>query len=428
MNDPRTTGSVQRSGRGAGASRPGCRLLTYRAAVGPAYHANMVLSWRSPSARLVDVALFAAVTTVLSIVVSADQAGVRPPDALAYLWSVGLGALMLIRRSMPRLVLALTTLGFVAYYAAGYPAIGVAVPISAALFSAAEAGHGRAALGTGAAVLVGSTSFRLVSGQSASFVLGYELASHAALITAVIALGSSVRMRRNLLLRTEQVVRLVSRQSTMDAAALTRDRQIVLARELHDSIGHSLAVASLFTDVAREASDDYRATALDRVKVAVGEAMTQLRSTVTILRSAEDGKAAQPALCELHRVLDAPVAAGYDVDAIVEDVAASPDVEACVYRLVQEAVTNTMRHSNATRLTVAVRGAPGAVTVSVHDNGSGARPPRNPRGQGLRGMRERATELGGTLDVDAGPAGWRIHARLPTGPRAEDHRDQTAYR
>jgi signal transduction histidine kinase len=388
----------------------------------------MVLSWRSPSARLVDVALFVAVTAVLSVVVSADQAGARSPDALAYLWAVGLGALMLIRRTMPRLVLAVTTLGFVAYYVAGYPAIGVAVPISAALFSAAEAGHGRAALATGAAVLVGSTVFRLASGQSASFVLGYELASHAALITAVIALGYSVRTRRNLQRRTEQVVRLVTRQTAMDAAAHAHDQQIALARELHDSIGHSLAVASLFTDVAREASGGSRATALDRVKVAVGDAMTQLRSTVTLLRSAEGKVATQPTLRELHRVLEAPVAAGYDVNATVEDVAASPDVEACVYRMVQEAVTNTMRHSNATRLTIAVRGAAGAVTVSVHDNGSGARPPRNTRGQGLRGMRERAAELGGTLDVDAGSGGWRIHARLPTRLPAEENSDPAAHR
>jgi signal transduction histidine kinase len=87
-----------------------------------------------------------------------------------------------------------------------------------------------------------------------------------------------------------------------------------------------------------------------------------------------------------------------------------------------------MRHSNATRLTVAVRGAAGAVTVSVHDNGSGARPPRTSRGQGLRGMRERAAELGGTLDVDAGSGGWRIHARLPTRLPAEENSDQAAHR
>ena len=70
---------------------------------------------------MVDLALFAGVTTVLSIVVSADQAGSRSPDLLAYLWAVGLGALMLVRRTMPRVVLALTPFGFFSYYAAGFP-------------------------------------------------------------------------------------------------------------------------------------------------------------------------------------------------------------------------------------------------------------------------------------------------------------------
>jgi signal transduction histidine kinase len=366
---------------------------------------------------MVDAALFAGVTAVLSVVVSADQAGSRSPGVLAYLWAVGLGALMLIRRSMPRLVLALTALGYFTYYVAGFPAIGVALPISAALFSAAEAGYLRASVLTGAIVLAASTAFRVAVGQSASFVLGYELASHVALIAAVIAFGYSVRSRRILQRRTEQVVRLVTRQTAMDAAAHARDKQLLLARELHDSMGHSLSVASLFADVAREADDAGRATALDRVKSGVSEAMAQLRSTVTVLRSTGGGPPADATLDDLRRLLDGPASAGYDVTLNCAGVSASPAVETCAYRVVQESVTNTMRHSNATRIDVAVRDGDDAIEVTVHDNGTGTRLPRFGPGHGVRGMRERVEALGGSLTIHTGPGGWRVQATLPAKER-----------
>ncbi len=363
---------------------------------------------------MADLALFAGVTTVLSIVVSADQAGSRSPDLLAYLWAVGLGALMLVRRTMPRVVLVLTAFGFFSYYAAGFPAVGVALPVSAALFSATEAGHLRASVLTGVVVLAASSSFRVATGQPASYVLGYELLGHAALIAAVIALGYSVRARRDLARRTEQVVRLVSRQTALDAAAHARDKQLTLARELHDSMGHSLSVASLFADVAREADEAGRATALHRVKSAVSEAMAQLRSTVTLLRSADADPLVDPSFEDLRRLFDGPASAGYDVTiAIDDDVVAGAAVQACVYRLIQESVTNTMRHSDATRIEARVRRRDDLVEVGIHDNGSGTRVPRFTPGHGIRGMRERVARLGGSFDVTAGPDGWQVHATLP---------------
>lgn len=369
---------------------------------------------------MIDAALFVGVTVVLSIVVSANQAGSRSPDVLAYLWAFGLGALMLVRRAMPRVVLVLTALGFFTYYIAGFPAVGVALPISAALFSATEAGYLRASVLTGVVVLAASTSFRLASGQSASFVLGYELASHAALIAAVVALGYSVRARRGLQRRTDQVIRLVGKQTAMDAAADARETQLMLARELHDSMGHSLSVASLFADVAREADGDRRGPALDRVKMAVSEAMTQLRSTVALLRSTDDDALVNPTFADLHRLLDGPARAGYEVTLKVDDdIAASPEIQACVYRVIQESVTNTMRHSNATRIEATVHCGGGSVEVAIRDNGSGTRVPRHAPGHGVRGMRERVTNLGGSFDVQAGPGGWQVRAVLPTGAREQ---------
>ncbi|HEY0000374.1 MAG TPA: sensor histidine kinase, partial [Actinoplanes sp.] len=103
--------------------------------------------------RRADLVLAAGVAATLALVVSAGQGGRSGTDGGAYLWAGALGALMFWRRSFPRAVLALTVFGLFAYYAAGYPAIGVAVPVAAALFSAAEAGRRRAAVCAATSVL-----------------------------------------------------------------------------------------------------------------------------------------------------------------------------------------------------------------------------------------------------------------------------------
>jgi signal transduction histidine kinase len=96
-----------------------------------------------------------------------------------------------------------------------------------------------------------------------------------------------------------------------------------------------------------------------------------------------------------------------------DEVVASPEVQACVYRIIQESVTNTMRHSNATRIEARVQCGIESVEVDIQDNGSGTRLPRFTPGNGVRGMRERVAKLGGSFNVDAGPRGWRVHATLP---------------
>jgi signal transduction histidine kinase len=100
-----------------------------------------------------------------------------------------------------------------------------------------------------------------------------------------------------------------------------------------------------------------------------------------------------------------------------DDVVADAEVQACVYRLIQESVTNTMRHSDATRIEAWVRSRDDLVEVDIRDNGSGTRVPRFSAGHGISGMRERVAGLGGSVDVDAGPGGWQVHATLPAKAR-----------
>lgn len=381
-----------------------------------AYADEMIVpSWlRNP--RVVDVGLFCAVTVTLSVVISADLAADRPLNGYAYLWAVGLGALMLVRRQAPVAVLWLTGLGYFTYYSLGFPAIGVAVPIAAALFSAAEAGRLRAAVLAGAVVLAFSSGYRVVVGQSVVLVLGYELAAHLALILSVIALGHSVRVHREWVARGRHLTRLMDRQVVMEAERQLREERLALARELHDSIGHSLSVASLYTDVAREGHGrgDLQ-PALDLVRRAVSESMSQLRSTVSLLRSDPDRVAGGQSLSDLGPVLNALRCAGYDVQVDVdEDALPLPhDVEAAAFRIVQEAVTNTLKHSDASHVRVLLRSAGDEVHLSVRDNGTGGRIPTRGGGVGLASMRERAEDLGGSFTVAAHDDGWLVDTRLP---------------
>lgn len=374
-------------------------------------------------ARRADLLLCLVVVIALAVVVSSDQGRGGHVNPVAYLWAVGLGGLMLIRRSHPRLVLALTVLGFVSYHAVGFPSIGVAVPVAASLYSATEMGHVRAAVVAGLFALGVSTTYRVLAGQDPAFVLGYELVYHFALIAAVILLGHSVRNARRLRRRTDQVTRLLERQRAMDADARVQQDRFHLARELHDSIGHSLSIASLYTDIAREAGSDQtrREEALVLARSSIVESLAHLRRTVKVLRepgrdAGEDG----PRVADLPSLLDGPAAAGYRVEVDVEhgvrESGAPPDVEAVAFRVVQEAVTNTLRHSNGTRIDVRVASVPGGrLVVSVKDDGQVTGSTAAPRGHGLRGLCERVTGLGGIFDAGPAPGGWLVRAELPAG-------------
>ncbi len=367
------------------------------------------------SDRRGDQLLCVLVVVVLSVIVTSNQGEAGPVDPLAYLWVGALGLLMLIRRSHPLLVLALTTVIFFGYHAAGYPALGVAIPVAAALFSAAQTGHTRAALATGAVTLAGATAYRLADRQSVAYVLGWELATHVALIAAVVALGHSARTTRELRERTEQVTRLLDRQRSMDAEARMRDDRLSLARDLHDSIGHSLTLAAMHAGLAQDprAGAAQREQSLGLVRTAVSDALSHLRRTVRVLRGGA-GPRTTPGLDDLDRLARAADSAGYDVRVAVDRLDLSPEVETAAFRLVQESVTNVLRHSSGRRIDVRVsEPTPGTLEVRVADDGRNAEVPELVPGHGLSGMRERVATLGGTMHVDADARGWVVRALLP---------------
>ncbi|WP_092554421.1 sensor histidine kinase [Actinoplanes derwentensis] len=352
--------------------------------------------------RLVDTAVAAGVAGVLALIASAELDG--HGSGWAYLAAVALGALMLGRRRWARTVLVCTVLGLFTWYAAGLPPIGVAVPVAAALYSAAEAGHRRSAC-AGAFVALGvSVGFRLREGQDFGYVVLYDGTAHLALMGAAIALGELVRARR-------RIAALTGRQIEWETERRVHEHNRELSRELHDSIGHALTVAAIQANVARqEAHRSPAATvaALDHVGRALTEALADLRGTVRNLRTVQG-----PSIEDVEELLKTARAAGFEVHAGLEAVR-DPSV---AYRLIREAVTNVLRHSAGRRLEIEMRSSGGELLIRVEDDGS----PTGPHsasagvgGTGLAGLRERITVLGGRFDAGPGGLGWRVSAALPT--------------
>ncbi|MER6176101.1 sensor histidine kinase [Streptosporangium sp. NPDC001681] len=374
---------------------------------------------RGLPAWAVDALIGAGVSLTMSVVISADQGGRHGPDAIAYLWAVGLGALMPARRRYPVIVLAVSALGLFAYYAAGYPAVGVAVPVAAALFSAAEFGRLVHAVVTAAVVVAVSLFFRLVEGQDFSFVVGYELAGHILLMAAAIALGDGLRSRRTAQAGARRIAELTAQRYQQEADARVHAERLAIARDLHDSIGHTTSVISLHADVARESlghDETQTRAALDLIRSTATRTMSELRRTVALLRAPTENPRSVVSLSSIDTLRETAAAAGTSIDIDMRVTAQLPaTVDAAAFRIVQEAVTNIVRHSRGTHARVTVYDDGTLLHVSVTDDGADPGGDTG-HGHGIAGMRERAEALGGTLTAGPGTAGFTVRAVLPLEP------------
>jgi len=220
------------------------------------------------------------------------------------------------------------------------------------------------------------------------------------------ALGAAVRYRARIRVRDIE-----------EAKAREREQ---LARELHDVVAHHVSGIAIQAQAGRAiaASNPGRAVeALATIEDAATQTLTELRAIVGVLRDAQHTAfTPQPGMADIEQLATTgPVQPLVEVTLTGELQDLSPSVEAAIYRLAQESVTNARRHArHATRVTVQVTGETDHVRLTVDDDGSTGSPHRSPDGYGLVGMRERATLLGGTFA--AGPIadrGWRVEANLP---------------
>jgi signal transduction histidine kinase len=243
-------------------------------------------------------------------------------------------------------------------------------------------------------------------------------ATRVPLVFATLAFGDTVRSRRALRAAEREREEREAREREEEARRRAAEERLRIARDLHDTLAHSLVAINVRAGAALDLRDsDDASAALEDVKYASATALRDLRATLSLLRAWGEVAPTAPALNleALPGLLDHARTAGLRTDADVQlDGAAVPStVGGAAYRIVQEALTNVLRHANASRAHVAVRTSSGSLDIEITDDGRSNHVGVSP-GLGLRGMAERAATLGGR--VDAGPGttgGWRVHAVLP---------------
>jgi signal transduction histidine kinase len=193
-----------------------------------------------------------------------------------------------------------------------------------------------------------------------------------------------------------------------------------IAREVHDVVAHAMVAINVQSGVAAHLLDhdtEQAREALLHIKRTSGDALNDLRATLGVLRDTDQDAPIGPAagLDDLEAVADRLRAAGVEVSVDVDTVGVVPTpVQSAGYRIVQEALTNVLRHANAHTVGVVVRADDDMLTIVVADDGVRTAPATTGSGAGVRGMRERAEALGGTLDAGPGPdGGWRVESALP---------------
>ncbi|GAA2226076.1 sensor histidine kinase [Streptomyces nogalater] len=190
-----------------------------------------------------------------------------------------------------------------------------------------------------------------------------------------------------------------------------------IARELHDSIGHALTLAVVQAGAARAAGDpEFTDRALAAIEDTGRAALEDLERVLGVLREAERPLSTRPTLADAGRLLESARASGAKVDAeVTGPVEAVPGpVSREGYRILQEALTNALRHAGAVPVRVRVAVAGGTLALEVRNPLPGAIPGPG-RGSGLRGIRERAALLGGTAVTGPEAGDWRVRAELPLG-------------
>ncbi|MFI1721401.1 sensor histidine kinase [Streptomyces sp. NPDC020489] len=358
--------------------------------------------------QLSDAALAVAVGALAMTTIALD--GDTP--FLDYLLVAVSSAALAFHRAAPRAVLAVSTAFGAAHVLHAQPGLPAALPVLAAVHTAARVGHRGWALLASALYL---TAY-LVTGPTTR-----DIVENAALLTGwflfAAVTGLADRNWQAYLRQTEQ--RALEAERTREEAALRRagEERLRIARELHDSLTHSISIVKLQAGVAvhlaRKRGEEVP-PALLAIQEASGEAMRELRSTLEVLRT--DEVMGTPAL-----LVERARAAGLAVDLTVsgEERALGATVEKAVYRTVQEALTNAARHAGPAKVRVRLAYDEGRVTVTVEDDGSAAPDRPFAPGIGLTGMRERVTALGGTLHAaPRAEGGFAVRAELPVGGAA----------
>jgi signal transduction histidine kinase len=376
---------------------------------------------RPPAGRIafaIDVAIVIAVTAITEW--NAWVFGTVPgPRALTTALPLLLALPLLWRRKRPLLAVTLVMAGVaIQAVASGNSAEGLELIIAlavAAYSAAAYSDRRRATVGL-VVLAAGYTIYALEDHNIRSGRTG-ELWAGAFFAVAILAawlIGIFVHSGRE---RTTLQALAASRElAAHEAVAEERAR---LARELHDIVSHNLSVVVLQAGGARAQGDHAPAETLEKIERSSREALVEMRRLLGVLRENDDDAtlAPPPGIAQLDALAATMRAAGLQVELTIEGghTDLPPALDLSAYRIVQEALTNTLKHAGPANARVRIRRHTDAVTIDIDDDGSGNPDDRSAgAGHGLVGMRERVALFDGELDAAPRPeGGYAVHARLP---------------
>jgi signal transduction histidine kinase len=345
-------------------------------------------------------------------------------NSLAYLVS---GLALLWRRLHPAGVLTFVSLvvSLLALVAGGSQSLGGSLPLLIALYSVARWCEGSVAR----AGLVMALLVSVVHDLRDPSIQGIaDVSLFYVLIVIDWAAGRGLNKWQSRVGELEEQAQSLRASSAKQAALIAAEERARIARELHDVVTHHVSLAVIQSVVALELLDAGEpARARERIvdsEKASREALLEMRRMIGVLAydgESDDALAPQPGVAALPQLVAQVTAAGVAIDLEVEgsgrNVPAGLDLS--TYRIVQEALTNTLKHAHATTAAVHIRYRPEAVEVEITDNGHPGSvlttsPASDGSGRGLIGMQERAAIFGGSLECGPQSAGgWSVHAYLP---------------
>ena len=392
-------------------------MVRVRGAARPDRHETALALWRDAWLDVLLPIPIIAVGMVGTSHISAESSE-RPVDALTFIVVGMAGGSLLARRRWPLVMLLVVAAALAVYTAREYPGGPVYLTGPVALYSFATANERRVAYVAAGAMTAMLMAVRLVTRPSLG---GDDLLLLAWAAAAVLA-ADAMRGRR------ERAAAALERRRYMDEhregetkRRLAEDR-LQIARDLHDSVAHSMATINVQAGAASRVigRDPQQATeALEAIRIASRDVLNELAAMLDLLREGDAAlRQPTPDLGQLGALVASSRRAGLDVAVTAEgDLGEiSPAISTTAYRIVQEALTNVIRHSGTDRATVTVSRQQGQrLDVEVADLGAGLASPANEgSGMGLVGIRERAAVTGGSCEVGPRPeGGFRVRVTWP---------------
>jgi signal transduction histidine kinase len=360
---------------------------------------------------------------------AADQlpADGRPAPWPAYLLVASAGLALAWRHRWPIGVWAFTVVTVSLYSVLGYVYGAALIAPTIALYTAVSLSRTRRAIVLSTVSIV---ILMIVGGVLGPYgPLGGPVTVVPFELLVAMGLGMATANRRAYIAEIQDRAERAERTREEEARRRVDSERLRIARELHDVVAHTMATINVQAAAAAHVLVDpppEAAEAITAIRTASKEGLRELRTILNVLRQADDRDSVQPTpgLGQLDVLVGTVRRAGLTTEVRVGDELPPlpPAVDAAAYRIIQESLTNVLRHAGPATATVELTIRDGRLCVNVADtgvgvgHGSGAQP----TGHGLIGMRERAASVGGT--VDAGPApggGFVVHARLPVEPEPE---------